>query len=147
MIVSAVTNLLANLIGVWFFRNYARINLGKSVIIQKQHLLFSCSMTLVVDMYVGKLALYWVLWFHNFLMWRKRKLKIACNFICMASNYLIELALINFSLKAANYDLLSQPNQLLCQDRFHKILHRNEGLFYLVLVLTVIKCVALEVLI
>lgn len=29
LIVSAVTNLLVNLIGVWFFRNYARINLGK----------------------------------------------------------------------------------------------------------------------
>lgn len=27
LIVSAVTNLLVNLIGVWFFRNYARINL------------------------------------------------------------------------------------------------------------------------
>lgn len=30
LIVSAVTNLLVNLMGVWFFRNYARINLGKS---------------------------------------------------------------------------------------------------------------------
>lgn len=29
LIVSAVTNLLVNLIGVWFFRNYARINLCK----------------------------------------------------------------------------------------------------------------------
>lgn len=29
LIVSAVTNLLVNLIGVWFFRNYARINLSK----------------------------------------------------------------------------------------------------------------------
>lgn len=29
LIVSAATNLLVNLIGVWFFRNYARINLGK----------------------------------------------------------------------------------------------------------------------
>ncbi|KAK7267638.1 hypothetical protein RIF29_20316 [Crotalaria pallida] len=28
LIVSAVTNLLVNLIGVWFFRNYARINLA-----------------------------------------------------------------------------------------------------------------------
>lgn len=28
MIVSAVTNLLVNLIGVWFFRNYARVNIG-----------------------------------------------------------------------------------------------------------------------
>lgn len=27
LIVSAVTNLLVNLIGVWFFRNYARVNL------------------------------------------------------------------------------------------------------------------------
>ncbi|KAI4300682.1 hypothetical protein L6164_034031 [Bauhinia variegata] len=27
LIVSAVTNLFVNLIGVWFFRNYARINL------------------------------------------------------------------------------------------------------------------------
>ncbi|KAF2289498.1 hypothetical protein GH714_036675 [Hevea brasiliensis] len=32
LIVSAVTNLLINLIGVWFFRNYARISLGKSSI-------------------------------------------------------------------------------------------------------------------
>ncbi|KAH7554273.1 hypothetical protein JRO89_XS12G0151400 [Xanthoceras sorbifolium] len=30
LIVSAVTNLLVNLIGVWFFRNYARVSLGKS---------------------------------------------------------------------------------------------------------------------
>ncbi|KAK3227212.1 hypothetical protein Dsin_007074 [Dipteronia sinensis] len=28
LIVSAVTNLLVNLIGVWFFRNYARVNLA-----------------------------------------------------------------------------------------------------------------------
>ncbi|KAH9625523.1 hypothetical protein KSS87_012124 [Heliosperma pusillum] len=28
LIVSAVTNLVVNLVGVWFFRNYARINLG-----------------------------------------------------------------------------------------------------------------------
>jgi len=28
LIVSAVTNLLVNLLGVWFFRNYARVNIG-----------------------------------------------------------------------------------------------------------------------
>ena len=28
LIVSAVTNLLVNLLGVWFFRSYARVNIG-----------------------------------------------------------------------------------------------------------------------
>lgn len=28
LIVSAVTNLLVNILGVWFFRSYARVNIG-----------------------------------------------------------------------------------------------------------------------
>jgi zinc transporter 5/7 len=36
LIVSAVTNLLVNLLGVWFFRSYARVNIGKYSSIQSR---------------------------------------------------------------------------------------------------------------
>lgn len=62
----------------------------------------------------------------------------------MVSNYLIEPALNNFSFKATNYDFLSQLIRLLARIG-SIIIHINEG--PLPFFLTVIKCVALEVLI
>jgi hypothetical protein len=39
LIVSAVTNLLVNLLGAWFFRSYARVNIG----MEATYILFASS--------------------------------------------------------------------------------------------------------
>jgi solute carrier family 30 (zinc transporter), member 5/7 len=38
LIVSAVTNLLVNLLGVWFFQSYARVHIGMEVLLFLVHL-------------------------------------------------------------------------------------------------------------
>lgn len=67
LIVSAVTNLLVNILGVWFFRSYARVNIGIFLCYVCYHVLllhyFYCRVVIVWDsttfvQFTGKLKIW-----------------------------------------------------------------------------------------